>query len=194
MAGIGKPRAHAVAWFSYHLYQFVWNVMWFYVTVNWFSVKCIISHQVIPNKLICQLWSGPCSFSKIVVREKLQFCIWLTLIGILLIIFGTCWQFSDFNLSGGCFGTDIIQKCTKWSQIGVHGLKIWPIFAKFQCASFLIRKNLEKWQYGRKKHKNVVFREKKSLRSYTGHTKVGKNKFSDIIYSNWINLIIYNEI
>jgi hypothetical protein len=31
---------------------------------------------------------------------------------------------SDFNLSVGCFGTDIIQKCTKWSQIGVHGLKI----------------------------------------------------------------------
>ena len=101
-------------------------------------------------------------------------------------------QRTDFNLSVGCFGTDIIQKCTKWSQIGVHGLKIWPIFAKFQCASFLNRKNLQKWQYGRKKHKNVVFREKKSLRSYTGHTKVGKNKFSDIIYLNWINLIIYN--
>ena len=30
--------------------------------------------------------------------------------------------FSDFNLSGGCFGTDIIQNCTKWSNIGVHGL------------------------------------------------------------------------
>ena len=31
---------------------------------------------------------------------------------------------ADFNLSVGCSGTDIIQKCTKWSQIGVHGLKI----------------------------------------------------------------------
>jgi hypothetical protein len=37
---------------------------------------------------------------------------------------------SDFNLSGGCFGTDIIQNCTKWSQIGVHGLKIGQIFPK----------------------------------------------------------------
>ena len=46
--------------------------------------------------------------------------------------------YSDFHLSGGCFGTDIIQKCTKRFQIGVHGLTIWPIFAKFQCASFLI--------------------------------------------------------
>jgi hypothetical protein len=101
-------------------------------------------------------------------------------------------QISDFNLSGGCFGTDIIQKCTKWSQVGVHGLKIWPIFAKFQCASFSIRKNVEKWQYGRTKHKNVVFREKKSLRSYTGHTKVGKRKNSDIIYLNWISLINLN--
>ncbi len=50
---------------------------------------------------------------------------------------------ADFNLSPGCFGTDIIQKCTKWSQIGVHGLKIGQIFAKFQCASFLVRKNPE---------------------------------------------------
>ena len=45
-----------------------------------------------------------------------------------------------------------------------------------------------------KKHKNVVFREKRSLRSYTGHTKLGKSNFSDIIYLNWINLITYNEI
>ena len=45
---------------------------------------------------------------------------------------------SDFSLSGDCFGTDIIQKCTKWFQIGVHGLKIGQIFAKFQCVSFLI--------------------------------------------------------
>ena len=64
---------------------------------------------------------------------------------------------SDFNLSGGCFGTDIIQNCTKWSNIGVHGLSFGPIFAKFHCASFLLRKNQKKWQYGRKEHKNVVF-------------------------------------
>ena len=38
------------------------------------------------------------------------------------------------------------------------------------------------------------FVKNKSLRSYTGHTKVGKNKFSDIIYFNSIDLIIYNEI
>ena len=50
---------------------------------------------------------------------------------------------SDFNISGGCFGTDIIPKCTKWSQIGVHGLIIGQIFAKFKCASFLIRKNVD---------------------------------------------------
>ena len=87
------------------------------------------------------------------------------------------YNFTDFNLSGGCFGTDIIQKCTKWSQIGVHGLKICQIFAKFQCASFPIRKNVKKWKYGRKKRKTVVFRETKSLRSYTGHTKVGKKQF-----------------
>ena len=52
---------------------------------------------------------------------------------------------SDFNLSGGCFGTEIIKNCTKWSNIGVHGLSIGPIEAEFQGASFLIRKNAEKW-------------------------------------------------
>ena len=31
---------------------------------------------------------------------------------------------TDFSLSGACFGTDITPKCTKWSQIGVHGVKI----------------------------------------------------------------------
>ena len=43
---------------------------------------------------------------------------------------------ADFSLSGGCFGTDIIQKYTKWFQIGVHRLKIGQIFAKCQCIFF----------------------------------------------------------
>ena len=51
---------------------------------------------------------------------------------------------SDFNLSGGCFGTEIIQNCTKWSNIGVHGLSFGPIEAEFQGVSFLIQKNAEK--------------------------------------------------
>ena len=51
---------------------------------------------------------------------------------------------TDFNLSPGCFGTDNIQNCTKWSNIGVLGLKIGPIEAEFQGASFLIQKNAEK--------------------------------------------------
>ena len=51
---------------------------------------------------------------------------------------------ADFNLSGGCFGTEIIKNCTKWSNIGVHGLSIGPIEAEFQGASFLIQKNAAK--------------------------------------------------
>ena len=47
--------------------------------------------------------------------------------------------FADFNLSVGCFGADIIQKCTKWIQIGVHGLKIVQIFAKIECVCWSIR-------------------------------------------------------
>ena len=45
---------------------------------------------------------------------------------------------TDFNLSGGCFGTDIIQNCTKWSNMGVHGLSLGPFVAKLRCASFLL--------------------------------------------------------
>ena len=40
------------------------------------------------------------------------------------------------QLKHGLFWYGLIQKCTKWCQIGVHGLKIGQIFAKFQCASF----------------------------------------------------------
>ena len=50
-------------------------------------------------------------------------------------------QYTDSNLSPGCFGTDIIQTWTKWSQMRFHGL-----FAKFQYASFLVRTNQEKTQ------------------------------------------------
>ena len=87
-----------------------------------------------------------------------------------------CWSwldYADFNLSGGCFGTDILQKYTKLSKIRVHGPIFGPIFAKFQCASFLLRKNVEKWQYGPTKHKMSFF-VKKSFRSYMPHTKRGK--------------------
>ena len=47
------------------------------------------------------------------------------------------------QLKRGLCWYGIIQKCTKWSYIGVHGLKIGQIFAKVQCASFLIRNILK---------------------------------------------------
>ena len=52
--------------------------------------------------------------------------------------------YTGFSLSGGCFGTDIIQNCTKLSNMGVHGLSYGQFVAKLRCASFLIRKNKEK--------------------------------------------------
>ena len=100
----------------------------------------------------------------------------------------------DFILNGGCFGTDIIQNCTKWSNIGVHGLSYGPFVAKLRCASFLFQKNEEKWQYGPKKHKIVDFREKNLWEATCLTPTLNKNKSSDIIYSNLINLIIDNQI
>ena len=78
--------------------------------------------------------------------------------------------------------------------MGLHGLSYGPIFAKLRCASFLFRKNQEKSQYGPKKHKNVDFRKKKSLRSYMPSTKVGKIKSLCKIYSKSSHLIIHNHI
>ena len=56
-------------------------------------------------------------------------------------------MFTDFNLSEGCFGTDIIRKYKKWSQMGVHGLKIGQAFAKIQCMSSVVRKKHKRTQH-----------------------------------------------
>ena len=47
---------------------------------------------------------------------------------------------SRLQLKPGLFWYSPIQKCTKWFQMAVHGLKFWQILAKLQCASFLVRK------------------------------------------------------
>ena len=52
-----------------------------------------------------------------------------------------CIHFTDFNLSGGCFGTEIIQV---HEMVKVHGLRLVPIEAEFQGASLLIQNNAEK--------------------------------------------------
>ena len=105
---------------------------------------------------------------------------------------------ADFNLSGGCFGIDIIQKCTKWFQIGVHGLEIGQIFAKFQCASFLVRNYTHKIQQTSnilKYNWNMSFFVKQqSPRSYRRHTQIGKNNLSAIIQLNEIILTKFNLI
>jgi len=52
----------------------------------------------------------------------------------------------------------------------------WTDLRKISMRVFF---NSKKWKHANtvgKKRKNVVFRSNKSLRSYTGHTKVVKNK------------------
>ena len=43
----------------------------------------------------------------------------------------------------------------------------------------------------RQKHKHADFREKKSLRSYMPHTKIGEKKSANKTYSKLIKSIIY---
>ena len=89
--------------------------------------------------------------------------------------------FARLQLKPGLFWYGIIQKCTKWSQIGVHGLKIGQIFAKLQCASFLIRTNVNKYTIWVKQMQKCNVCEKEDSRSYTGHTKIGKTILYGII-------------
>jgi len=63
----------------------------------------------------------------------------------------TCLLLYRLQLKRELFWYGIIKKCTNFSQIESHGLKIGQIFAKFQCASFLIRNNVEKLKYGQTK-------------------------------------------
>ena len=122
------------------------------------------------------------------------FAICLVLYFFLLLYFWYVWSnIADFSLSGVCFGTDIIQKYTKWFQIGVHGLKIGQIFSKLQCALFLIWKRWKNENMGEKNTYNCSFSWNKSSRSYTGHTKGVKNR-KKINQLNLINVVIYNHI
>ena len=89
---------------------------------------------------------------------------------------------SDFNLSGGCFGNDIIQKCTKWSQIGVHGLIIGQVFAKFQCASDIFAFVWPKFVFVYIFSNQIAFFVKNNLReARRAIPKLEKNNLSDII-------------
>ena len=81
---------------------------------------------------------------------------WLVLMSKLTIVFCNFIIFR-LQLKRGLFWTDIIQNCTKWSNMGVHGLSYGPFVAKLHCASFLIRKNEEKSQYGRQKTQTCCF-------------------------------------
>ena len=105
---------------------------------------------------------------------------------------------SDFSLSVGCFGTDIIQKSTKWFQIGVHGLKFGQIFTKLQCvqncnACIFYSNRCKNTDLGQTNAKMLFILEKQYLRIYTGHTKIGKKQFRRY---NLIKLtyIQFNEI
>ena len=56
-----------------------------------------------------------------------------------------CTLIYSFKFRVGYFGRDIIQKCTKWSQMGIHGLIFRQIFAKCKGASSSIRKHSYKF-------------------------------------------------
>ena len=80
--------------------------------------------------------------------------------------------------------SDRSSRAENWTDLRKMSMRVF--FDSNKCGKMTI--------WSKKTQTYVVFREKKSLRSYTGHTKVGKNKKLDIIQLDLINLIIYNEI
>ena len=69
---------------------------------------------------------------------------------------------------------------------------VWTNLRQISLRVFFTSNKWETLQYGPKKHKHVFFHEKSS-RNYMPHTKVGKIKCSNIIYSKLTNLIIHNQ-
>ena len=78
--------------------------------------------------------------------------------------------------------SDRSSRADFWTNLRQISLRVFFALKKWGKMSILSKKT----------HKQVVVREKKYLRSYMPHTKVGQNKCSDIIYSNLIDLIIDN--
>ena len=85
---------------------------------------------------------------------------------------------------------NVVFRKKKW-----EATRLIPKLEKQVCRYNLLTCNLLKENDNMvKKNTKMYFSWKKSLRSYMPHTKVGKTKCSDIIYSNLINLITYNHI
>ena len=58
----------------------------------------------------------------------------------------------DFNLRVSCFGTDIIRKCTKWSQMEIHGSCTTRFSRTFNEQSFKFEQNETIIIWSQKKH------------------------------------------
>ena len=98
--------------------------------------------------------------------------------------------YTGFSLNGGCFGTDIIQIFTKWSNVGVHGLSYGPFVTKLHCASFLIRKHQENWQYCKTKPRKNDVREKKNEKLHASHRSWKKQMFRyNSLKFDWFNYL-----
>ena len=124
-----------------------------------------------------QLWYGPCSFSNICFTTN----------DILAFFFRPCCYFvcelfvnriyfTDFNLSGGCFGTDIIQKCMKCLRSEFTGWKLTRSAQNVNARLF--------WFDPKQKNENVDQKYatcccfvKKTLRSTGATPKLEKKQF-----------------
>ena len=88
-------------------------------------------------------------------------------------MFGTV---SDFDLSGGCSGTDIIHHCTRMVKYRSSRADFWTNLRQISLRVFFTPKNGENDNMVQQ-NTTMSFFVKKSLRSYMPHTKVGKKMF-----------------
>ena len=102
---------------------------------------------------------------------------------------------SNFNFSGGCFGTEIIQKSKMHEMAKYRSSRadIWTNLRQFSIRFFFNSKKWETMTIWPKTKQNKSFVVKKNFEKLHASHQSWKNKCPDIIYSNWINLIIYNQ-
>ena len=77
---------------------------------------------------------------------------------------------ADFNLSGGCFGTDTDNKKRNSQTSKFTKLKVWRIFVKFEWASCLIQKHSAKSK-GCKKKPTYFLLEKIFARMHASYAR-----------------------
>ena len=123
---------------------------------------------------VCSMWCMQL-FEMYWTRNQNPFKNWLYFENVIILVFVPMGMFT-FSLSG----VVLVRTSSENARNGVRSeFTGWKLDSSSQHFNARFFHNEKRWTNDNmieKKRDHVVFRETTSLRSYTGHTKVGKNK------------------